>query len=303
VRYVHTNLIARDWRRLAAFYESVFLCQRVLPERRLSGESMARGSGVDGASLEGAHLRLPGWGDDGPTLEIFQYSEHTEAPLPVANRVGFGHIAFAVDDVGAARAAVLAAGGTAVGTVETLTIPGAGRITWTYVRDPEGNIVELQRRERETTASAPFSRSDLLAFMRGELYAVQATVSANGAPQAALVGIVVSDRFEIFFDTLGTSRKAANLRSGSTAALVIGPTAADAVRTVQCEGVADEPDGADLERLLEAYFERFPDGRARRSLPDIMYVRVSPTWLRYSDFSVHPPAIVTFRGVDLTPVS
>jgi predicted enzyme related to lactoylglutathione lyase len=60
--------------------------------------------------------------------------------------VGFGHIAFAVADVAAARDAVLAAGGAAVGTVEVVTIPGAGTITWTYVRDPEGNIIELQRR-------------------------------------------------------------------------------------------------------------------------------------------------------------
>ena len=57
---------------------------------------------------------------------------------------------FAVDDVAAAREAVLAAGGTAVGTVEVVAIPGAGTITWTYVRDPEGNIVELQRHEPES---------------------------------------------------------------------------------------------------------------------------------------------------------
>src|SRR6185503_14553685 len=152
MKYVHTNLIARDWRRLAAFYESVFGCVRVFPERNLSGESIARGSGVAGARLEGAHLRLPGFGDEGPTLEVFQYAEHMDAPLPAANRVGFGHIAFAVDDVNAARDAVLAAGGAVVGTVEVVNIPGAGTITWTYARDPEGNIVELQRRDPETAA-------------------------------------------------------------------------------------------------------------------------------------------------------
>ena len=152
VKYVHTNLIARDWRRLAAFYERVFGCVRVFPERHLAGASIERGSGVAGARIEGAHLRLPGFGSEGPTLEVFQYSEAADAPLPVANRVGFGHIAFAVDDVVAARDAVLAAGGAAVGTVEAVTIPGAGTITWTYTRDPEGNIIELQRRDPESTA-------------------------------------------------------------------------------------------------------------------------------------------------------
>jgi predicted enzyme related to lactoylglutathione lyase len=151
ITYVHTNLIARDWRRLVAFYEQAFGCVRVLPERHLTGESLARGSGVVSARIDGIHLRLPGFGTEGgPTLEIFQYAEHAEVPEPVANRLGFGHIAFAVDDVMAARAAVLAAGGTAVGAVETASIAGSGTITWTYMRDPEGNIVELQHRDTDT---------------------------------------------------------------------------------------------------------------------------------------------------------
>ena len=146
IRFGHTNLIARDWRRLALFYESVLGCTRVLPERDLSGEWVARGSAVPGAAIRGVHLRLPGYGADGPTLEIFQYTETVKAPPPPANRTGFGHIAFVVDDVEGMRAAVLTAGGSAVGSVETVQIDGVGAITWTYVRDPEGNIIELQRR-------------------------------------------------------------------------------------------------------------------------------------------------------------
>jgi predicted enzyme related to lactoylglutathione lyase len=152
-KYIHTNLIARDWRRLVEFYEQAFGCVRVFPERHLAGESVARGSGVAGARIAGIHLRLPGWETEGPTLEVFQYAEHAEAPEPVANRLGFGHIAFAVDDVMATRASVLSAGGSAVGTVETISIPGSGTITWTYLRDPEGNIIELQHRKAD--ASAP----------------------------------------------------------------------------------------------------------------------------------------------------
>jgi len=153
IKYVHTNLIARDWQRLATFYEHALGCVRVLPERNLAGESIERGTGIRGARIQGVHLRLPGFGDEGPTLEVFQYAQVTDAPVPVANRVGFGHIAFAVDDVNTARKAVLAAGGGALGTVEVLTIPGAGKITWTYTRDPEGNIIELQSREPNTATA------------------------------------------------------------------------------------------------------------------------------------------------------
>jgi predicted enzyme related to lactoylglutathione lyase len=143
-RYVHTNLIARDWRGLAAFYQTTFGCTPVPPERDCSGAELDAGTGISGASLQGVHLRLPGHGDDGPTLEIFNYSQLTESAMPAVNRPGLGHIAFAVPSVPKARAAVSEAGGRPLGEVVTLTTSTGGRVTWCYVRDPEGNIIELQ---------------------------------------------------------------------------------------------------------------------------------------------------------------
>ena len=46
------------------------------------------------------------------------------------------------------------------------------------------------------------TQSELLDFMRGHRWAVQTSVSGAGAPQAALVGIAVTDDLEIVFDTL-----------------------------------------------------------------------------------------------------
>jgi predicted enzyme related to lactoylglutathione lyase len=143
-RYVHTNLIARDWRALARFYETIFGCVRVPPERDLAGPLMEAGTGIPGVHLRGMHLRLPGYGDAGPTLEIFTYDRLEERPATAVNRPGFGHLAFSVADVAAARAAVLAAGGRPVGETVTFEVAGSGRITWCYVTDPEGNVIELQ---------------------------------------------------------------------------------------------------------------------------------------------------------------
>ena len=61
----------------------------------------------------------------------------------------------------------------------------------------------------------------MLQFIRRHRYAVQASVAADGAPQAAVVGIAVSDALEVVFDTLGTSRKAKNLRHEPRMALVV----------------------------------------------------------------------------------
>lgn len=143
-RYVHTNLIASDWRKLADFYQELFGCIPVPPERDYQGEGVEAGSGVRGARLRGMHLRLPPYGEDGPTLEILNYNVLAERAPTAPNRPGFGHIAFAVDDVAAARAAVLLAGGRAIGEVVTLQVATGARVTWCYVTDPEDNIVELQ---------------------------------------------------------------------------------------------------------------------------------------------------------------
>lgn len=143
-RFGHVNLIARDWRRLADFYERVLGCEFVPPERDLRGPILEAGTGVPGAALHGAHLRLPGLGATGPTLEIFQYEAGPDALPTAVNRPGFGHIAFVVPDVAEARSAFLAEGGDVVGDVVTTATADGRRVTWTYVTDPEGNIVELQ---------------------------------------------------------------------------------------------------------------------------------------------------------------
>ncbi len=143
-KYVHTNLIAEDWRKLADFYQRVFGCVPVPPERDLSGPSMEAGTGIPGAHLRGMHLRLPGYGDSGPTLEIFQYDRAEPRPNALVNRPGFGHLAFAVDDVAAARDEVIGWGGRPVGEVVTVQIANGAKVTWCYITDPEGNILELQ---------------------------------------------------------------------------------------------------------------------------------------------------------------
>ena len=143
-RFGHTNLIAKDWRRLARFYTDLFGCVLVPPERNYSGAILERGTGIPGAALQGAHLRLPGFGEHGPTLEIFAYSASPERTPTAPNVLGFSHIAFQVDSVPDARLQVLAAGGSAVGEVVTSATSTGTQVTWCYVTDPEGNIIELQ---------------------------------------------------------------------------------------------------------------------------------------------------------------
>jgi catechol 2,3-dioxygenase-like lactoylglutathione lyase family enzyme len=112
-------------------------------------------AGWEGAEIDAAlkrrsicseeRWRFPGHGKEGPTLEIFQYNREEAGPRPAINRPGLAHLAFAVEDVAAAQAAVVSAGGGTVGDLVNLHVAGAGNVAFVYVTDPEGNIIELQK--------------------------------------------------------------------------------------------------------------------------------------------------------------
>jgi general stress protein 26 len=139
----------------------------------------------------------------------------------------------------------------------------------------------------------------LLAFIRQQRLAVQASISAADCPQAAVVGFAITDQFEVVFDTIESTRKALNIRRNPRVALVIGGVNPGEEQTVQFEGIADEPVGADLERLKVVYYAVYPDGPSRLRWPGLIYIRVRPTWIRYSNYTVNPPKIVEFVAEQL----
>ncbi len=115
--------------------------------------------------------------------------------------------------------------------------------------------------------------------------AVIATVTEVGIPQSALVGFAITPNLEIIFDTVTTSRKHKNRMHNPAISLVIGW---DNEQTVQYEGAAKIPTGAELEKLLPYYFKAFPDGGERRETwKDLVYFCVQPKWIRYSDFNMN----------------
>lgn len=136
------------------------------------------------------------------------------------------------------------------------------------------------------------TREELLTFLQSKRFVVLASASEGGQPEAAAMGVAVNQEFELVFDTIGTSRKVANLRKNPRIAFVIGW---DEGKTAQYEGIAEELSGEDLQKYKPLYFEAFPDGPEREQWPNITYFVVRPSWIRYSDFSVRPPEITEFN--------
>jgi predicted enzyme related to lactoylglutathione lyase len=144
MRYVHTNLIAKDWKKLSAFYQRVFQCRPVPPPRDLRGDWLSRLTGLKDAHIAGEHLALPGYDGDHPTLEIFSYDVMADADKKQIHRPGFAHMAFEVEDVESVLRQILNEGGGQLGELVQAEYPNNVVATFVYARDPEGNILELQ---------------------------------------------------------------------------------------------------------------------------------------------------------------
>lgn len=109
-----------------------------------------------------------------------------------------------------------------------------------------------------------------------------ATISPSGEPQAAVVGIAVTRELELVFDTVKSSRKYQNLTANPAIAFVVG---GEEEITVQYEGEAAELRSVADQKYFDTYFEKWPDGRERLKWPGIVHFKVSPKWIRYSDFN------------------
>ncbi len=144
IRYAHTNLIAKDVASLVSFYRDVLDCRSIGQTRDLSGGWVDRLTGIERAHIFGEHLALPGYGDGGPTLEIFGYNSVIPRASGALNATGFTHIAFAVDDVEETLAIVLSRGGGMIGEVVRADYTDGRHAVFVYATDPEGNILELQ---------------------------------------------------------------------------------------------------------------------------------------------------------------
>ena len=143
-RYVHTNIIARDSKKIIDFYKAVFNCRSIGEVRDLRGEWLDKLTGLSNAHIVGEHLCLPGYDEDHPTLEVFSYNQKEGERSHQINMCGFAHIAFEVDDVQATLDKLLAAGGGMVGELVHAKYEDGRKATFVYATDIEGNIIELQ---------------------------------------------------------------------------------------------------------------------------------------------------------------
>src|ERR1700761_7564020 len=111
-------------------------------------------------------------------------------------------------------------------------------------------------------------RIALHAFMVRHRCGVVSSISGDGTPQSALVGIATTAQLEIIFDTVRSSRKYPNLIARPVCSFVLGW---GGEQTVQLEGDANEPAEQELKHYQEIYFATWPECKPHRNWPNIAY--------------------------------
>jgi catechol 2,3-dioxygenase-like lactoylglutathione lyase family enzyme len=133
-RLDHVSFTVSDIDRSAAFY-ALFGFE---PHKDYisAGPEVDDGADTERADMQIRWLRHP---LGGPMLELIRYLHHPAGPAAHNSKVGAAHLCFAVDDVRAAHAALGADG------VRFLSEPHEDEfgVVWVYMRDPDGNAVEI----------------------------------------------------------------------------------------------------------------------------------------------------------------
>ncbi|WP_371371925.1 VOC family protein [Sporomusa aerivorans] len=143
IKYVYSTLLAKEWRKLANFYIDVFQCQPRSDEFNFSGKWLAGLTELKNAGISGIQLVLPGY-EDGPAIEIISYDQTSLRKHDIIpNLQGVTSLVFHVDSVDNILRKALAHGGQQLGATVTEDTDNLGKFSAAYIRDPEGNIIEV----------------------------------------------------------------------------------------------------------------------------------------------------------------
>lgn len=121
----------------------------------------------------------------------------------------------------------------------------------------------------------------ILDFIKTQPLGVISTISSEGLPEAAVVGISETENLELIFGTFNKYQKYKNLKENPRVAVVIGWGDA----TIQFEGLARELRGDEKEEAKKIHIAKLPTSQKFAELPEQCYFKVSPTRIRYTDYS------------------
>ncbi len=134
-------------------------------------------------------------------------------------------------------------------------------------------------------------KDKILEFLKRENLAV-ISYDDNGQPRSAVIDFSETEDLEIVFTTLTHYRKYKNLKQNPKVALVFGGR--DNI-TIQYEGEAQELSEIEFLPYLKYHIHKNPVELKFSEMIEARFFRVSPTWVRYSDYGAKPNEIFEIK--------
>lgn len=131
---------------------------------------------------------------------------------------------------------------------------------------------------------------DALAFLKRHKTGVLSTVSAQGDARSRLVHYVCDEQFHIYFSTLASTRKVADISTHPQASFVVATE--DVPQTIQLEGIVSEiTDEQKIERELSQLVEVLMSNTAfhwptlKLDQGELKLMEIIPSWIRWADYA------------------
>ena len=123
---------------------------------------------------------------------------------------------------------------------------------------------------------------------RTPLAVIATTNHSTNSSECALIAFTQNDNLELFFMTFADSRKYVNLQHHPSLSFVIG----FGYNTVQYEGIALELKDEGVEEARYAFSRKeTPCVPEFLNNPRARFFKVTPKWIRYSDYALCPAEI------------
>lgn len=135
----------------------------------------------------------------------------------------------------------------------------------------------------------------VLQFVKSQDLCVLSTASKSGKSESAVMACAVkvetSDQasLQILMFTDPAARKMAHLKENNQISVVIGGLKNDP--SVQIDGTCQIVSAGQIESVKQYLLSVHPDWQNYFS-DQTVFLKITPAWLRYSDFSQNPPAII-----------
>lgn len=122
----------------------------------------------------------------------------------------------------------------------------------------------------------------ILEYIKGQRIGVLATENLDGSPHAATIHFAhIDNPMRFIFLTGSDTKKCDSIKANGKcrASFVLGQDE-ETMKTLQMDGTVEFTTD---ESILNAYFQKFPNNKARHNPPETVILVFTPTWWRYSD--------------------